>query len=223
MCLLSTSRVSTCTPLSPLRLPPPLCVYRPQDDAGQQIQDALGAFGHAGELHQLTPMQRRVQAAILVQRHYRENMKRQLVMSRMTPLPHRVGDRSSRSHAHHVHRNSSSRESSEGGWREEKRAAARSTPEAGRLKRAFIRNRACSNSAPLSPQPVDQTSHLPSPRFSRGPVRPSLRTAAARTPSPSRHPTSTSGRTTPPKPGYAMPVAMPRSSINVGQVVSNNL
>lgn len=63
-----------------------------EDRDAEQIQNALGAFADKGGwAHKpvLTELQQQTISAIFVQRHYRQNMKRQLVMGRMTPMPRR--------------------------------------------------------------------------------------------------------------------------------------
>ena len=59
----------------------------------EQIQNALGAFaGERAQKSVLTELQQQTISAIFVQRHYRQNMRRQLVMGRMTPMPRRSMD-----------------------------------------------------------------------------------------------------------------------------------
>jgi len=63
-----------------------------------QIQNVLDGFaGKWTDKPGVTELERQSIGAIFVQRHYRQNMKRQLLMGRMTPMPrHRVDQRRSR-------------------------------------------------------------------------------------------------------------------------------
>ena len=62
---------------------------REERDA-DQVKNALGAFaGEWADKPVVTEQQQQIISAIYVQRHYRQNMKRQLIMGRMTPMPRR--------------------------------------------------------------------------------------------------------------------------------------